>query len=204
MVVGFLVGEARAEFVEQASRWLDRIGDPAGPLGGYTDQPISHVAQAIFRLRLAGLPRCTAQSIELNAVAFSAIAGQQVDVLDGEVQFGIAAILQFQGVVRRALHVEGLEALITRDPVIDVHHQIARGQRRRLRQEVGRPATLAGPGQPVTQNVGFRDHRQVIGLKAVIQRQDDPLRGLGIRSARCVPVGCKRQGLQAMIGQHVH
>ena len=52
------------------------------------------------------------------------------------------------------------------DPVVDVHHQVAGGQRRGFGQKVGRAASALGPRQAVPQDVGFGDDRQVAGLEA--------------------------------------
>jgi hypothetical protein len=65
-----------------------------------------------------------------------AIAGEKVDVLDRQVELGLAAVLKLEAVVRRALDVEGAKSLVSADAVVNVDHQIAGGQGGGLREEV--------------------------------------------------------------------
>ena len=129
LVVGLLVGEPGAELVEQALRRLHGVGLFGGPLGGDADQAVGHLSQAFLGLGLARLPRRPAQTVELHALAVGAVAGEQVDVLDRQVQLGLAAVLQLERVVRRALDVEGLQALVSGDTVFVVHDEVAGRQR---------------------------------------------------------------------------
>ena len=142
------------------------LGVLGGARGGDADQALGHLAQAFLGPRLARLPGRAAQPVELHALVVRAVAGQQVDVLDRQVELGLAAVLQLQAVVRRALDVQGLQALVAADAVVDVDDEVARGQRRGLGQEVRRPPALARPRQPVAQDVGLGDDRQVVGLEA--------------------------------------
>ncbi len=109
----------------------------SGAGGGDGDQALGHLAQPLLGPGLARLPGRAAQPVELHALALGAVAGQQVDVLHRQVELGLAAVVQLQAVVRRALHLQGLQALIAADAVVDVHHQVAGRQRRGLGQEVG-------------------------------------------------------------------
>jgi hypothetical protein len=104
--------------------------------------------------------------------------------------------------VRRALDVEGLEALVAADAVVDVDDQVALCQGAGLGQEVGGAALLARPGQAVAQDVGLGDDRQAVGLEAVVQRQHHALRDLGIIGLGRLPVAGIGDLLQAMVGQH--
>ena len=66
----------------------------------------------------------------MHAVALGPVAGQQVDILDRQVELGLAAVLQFQRVVRGALDRSSVfSPFVARDAVVDVHHQIAGRQR---------------------------------------------------------------------------
>ena len=202
LVVRLLVGEAGAELVEQAGRrigLLDRL-QLAG--GGDLDQPLRHLAQALLRFRLAALPAGPAQPVQLHGLAVGAVAGQQVDVLDRQVELGLAAVEQVQAVMRRALHVQRLEALVAADAVVDVHDQVARRQGAGLGQEVGGAALLARPRQPVAEDVGLGDDHQIVGLEPGLQRQHDALRDLRIIGLGRLPVGRERHAAEAMVGHH--
>ena len=60
LIVGFLIGEARAELGEQTRRRRDRIGLAQRPFGGQSDQPLGHGAQTFLGLGLSRLPACAA------------------------------------------------------------------------------------------------------------------------------------------------
>ena len=97
--------------------------------------------------------------------------------------------------MRRPLDVEGLEARIATDAVVDVHHQIARRQGAGLGEEVGGAALLARPGQAVAEDVGLGDDRQIVGLEPGLQRQDHPLRDLRIGRLGRLPIRGERDAL---------
>ena len=81
LVVGFLVGEARGEFVGRAGRDREprRLAQLA--LGRDLDQLVGDLADAVLQPRLAGLPAGAAEPIELDAGVLRAVARQQLDVL---------------------------------------------------------------------------------------------------------------------------
>ena len=130
LVVRLLVGEAGAELVEHALRRVGLFHRLQLAGGGDLDQALGHDPQAFLGLGLATLPGRAAQLVQLHALGIGgAVAGQQVDVLDRQIELGLAAVHQVQAVVRRALDVEGLEALVAADAVIDVDDQVARRER---------------------------------------------------------------------------
>ena len=145
LIVGLFVREAGAEFVEQAVRRLDRLGGLQRACGGDGDQALGHLAQPFLGAGLTRLPAGAAQAVELDAVALGAVAGQQVDVLHRQVELTIGRVVDFQAVVGRVLDGEGLQALVAADAVVDVDHQVALGQGRRLGQEVGGAPAAARP-----------------------------------------------------------
>ena len=104
--------------------------------------------------------------------------------------------------MRRVLNVEGLQAFITADAVLDMDNQVAWRQGRGLGQEVGRPTALAWPRQAVAQDVGLGDDRQLVGLESGLQRQHHALRRLRVSRLGRLPVGRQRDLRQAVIGQH--
>ena len=174
LVVRLLIGEAGAEFGEQARRRYHGLGLAQRALGRQGDQPLGHGAQALLGLGLPRLPTRAAQPVQLNPVGVRAVTGQKVNVFNRQVKFALTGVQQLQAVVRRLLDVQRLQALVPPDAVIQVHDQIAGRQRRSLRQEVGRPTLLARPRQPISQNIGLGDHRDVVGDEAMLDRQHAP------------------------------
>ena len=110
--------------------------------------------------------------------------------------------MQLQAIVRRPHHVQGLQTRVASDPVIDVHHQVAGGERRGLGQEIGGPAPAARAGQAVAENVGLGDHRQAVGFESGVERQDGALRSLRVGGLGGLPIGGQGDALQSMVGQH--
>ena len=104
--------------------------------------------------------------------------------------------------MRRLLDLQGLQAFVAADAVIDVDHEVAGRERRRLGQEVLRPPAPARPRQPVAQDVGLGDDRQVVGLEPRLQRQHHPLRPFRIRRLGRLPIGGEGDVLQPVVGQH--
>ena len=76
-------------------------------------------------LGLAGLPGCAAQAVQLDPLVFGTVTREKVDILNRQIQFCFAAVLQFQRVVRCALNVQGLQPQIARNTVVDVNHQVS-------------------------------------------------------------------------------
>ena len=207
LVVRLVVGEAGAELVEQARRRIDLVGALQLPGGGDADQALGHLSQALLRPGLARLPGRAAQTVQLHPLGVRAVAGQQVDVLHRQIELGLAPVLQVEAVMRRAVDVQGPQARIAADAVVDVNHQIARRQGRGFGQEVLRPALASRPGQTVPQDVGFGNHRQAVGDEPVIHRQDRPLHRLGPGSGDAeglgvAPVGGQAHGAQPVIAEH--
>jgi hypothetical protein len=202
LIFRLLVGEAGAELVEHPVRRVYGLGLAGGAFGGDADQADGHLAQPILGPRLARLPSSAAQAVEDGAFGIRAVTGEQVDVLDRQVELGLAAVLQFERVVRRTLNVEGLQALVAADAVVDVDDQVALGQGRGLGQEVGRPPLSAWPRQAVAQDVGLGHDGQAVGLEPGLQRQDHALGNLRIGGSRGVPIGREADVLQTMVGQH--
>ena len=111
-------------------------------------------------------------------------------------------IFQRQALVRRPGGGDRLQPQVAPDPVVQMHHQVAGGQRLVLGQEVLGPAALAGPAdQPVAEHVLLRDHGDaaiITGtLEALLQPPDHQVdAGLHI-----LPAFRRARALQPMIGQ---
>ena len=134
--------------------FLDRVGRARR---GDGDQTRGHLAKTLLRFRLARLPRGAAQPVERDIVALGPVAGQQVDVFDRQIELGVARIVKFEAVVRRAHDVESLQTRVAPDPMLHVNDEIGRGQGRRLGEEVGRAPPAPGPRQAIAKNVSLGD-----------------------------------------------
>ena len=138
LIVGLLVGKAGAELVVEA-----RGDGEAGrlvqlPLGRDLDQGAGDLADAVLHPRFARLPGAAAEPVELDVVAFGAVARQQLDVLDRQEQLVAAGVMNFQTIVRRAGGLDGAQAMEAADAVVDVDDQIAGGEARHLGDEIFR------------------------------------------------------------------
>ena len=204
LVVGFLVGEARGEFVRRAGlhHELRRLAQFA--LGRDLDQRVGDFADAVLQPRLSVLPAGAAEPIELDAGVLGAVARQKLDVLDRQVELGAFGVVDFQAVVRRAGRFDVLQSDEPPDAVIDMHDEIAGGEARHLGDEIVRTLRRTPrPHQPVAQDVLLADDGGVGGLEAAFEPQHRE-RDLGLRQRqRLEPRLDRRQVVQTMLGQHV-
>ena len=100
LVVGLLIGEA----VDEGGVAASGFGDHAGARGahrGDLDELARNLADPLLHPRLAPLPRLAAEAVERDALALAAVAGQQLDVLDRDVELVAARIFERDAVVRR-------------------------------------------------------------------------------------------------------
>ena len=102
-----------------------------------------------------------------------AVAAQQLDVLDRQIELGVVGVLDLDAVVRRAHRLDLLEAEEAADAVIDVDDEIAGREAGRLGQRVRRLLAPLRPQQPLAEDVLLGQHDQVVGLEAVLERQHD-------------------------------
>ena len=170
LVLGFLVGEAGAEFVVRPV--LDgELRRLAGlPLGRDLDQLVGDLADAALHPRLARLPGAAAEAVEVDDGFFRAVAREQLGVLDRQEQLVAAGVVDFEAIVRRAGRFDRAQPDEPADAVIDMHDQIAGGEARRLGDEILRPPRRAArPHQPVAEDVLLADDRGVGGLEAAFE-----------------------------------
>ena len=172
LVLGLGIGEAGAELLPGVVVLrLQHRALAQRAFGGDADQPVGHVADPRLQPGLLRLPRPAAEPVEQALLV--AVARQELDVLDRQVEPVAAGVLQRQALVRRAHRGDGLEPLVAPDAVVDVDHQIARREAGRLGQEVvGALAPAGRADQPVAQHVLLGDHRQPRRLEAVLERPD--------------------------------
>ena len=125
LVLGFVIGKARAELVIETGlhRQFRRFVQIA--LGGDLDQFAGDLADAVLQPRFARLPAAAAEPVELDIGLVGAEARQQLDVLDRQEQLGVGGIMQFEAVMRRAGDFQRLQADEAADAVLDMDHEIA-------------------------------------------------------------------------------
>ena len=100
LVVRFLVGEAVDELRERTVR----LGDRARPCRtdrGRPDELARDLPDPLLHARLATLPCFAAEAVERDAFVLAAVPGQELDVLNGNVELVAARILQRHAVVGR-------------------------------------------------------------------------------------------------------
>ena len=101
LVLGLLVREARHELVERA---LGRRHDGCLPQLAqrrHLDQFGGDLADALLEAGLARLPGDAAELIELHGAFGRAVARQELDVLDRQIELGALRVGDLQAVVRR-------------------------------------------------------------------------------------------------------
>ena len=80
LVRRLLVGKAGAEFVVEAFRDGEARRGVRHPLGGDADELAGHLAHALLQPRLARLPACSAEPVELAGLR--AVARQELEIFD--------------------------------------------------------------------------------------------------------------------------
>ena len=109
LIVRLLIGKFGAEFVIKALRRIDRLDLLQLARGRDTDQLCRDLAHALLHARFSALPARAAETIKLCGGIVGAVARQQLDVLHRQKQLA-AVILQFEAIMRRVQHVDGLQA----------------------------------------------------------------------------------------------
>ncbi len=173
LVLGFLIGEARAELVidMRLHRHFRRFMQM--PLGRDLDQFAGDLADAVLELGLARLPAAAAQPIQFDIGVVGAVARQQFDVFDRQEQLCFGGIMQFEAVMRRAADLDRLQADKAPDAVLDMDHEIAGRKARDLGDEVIElAACLARPHQAVAEDVLLADDGEFVGLETAFHADD--------------------------------
>ena len=177
LVVGLGIGEAGAELLPGVV--VGRREDGALPeraLGGDADEALGHVADAALEAGLLRLPGAAAEPVEQALLV--AVAGEELDVLDRQVELVAAGVFESEALVRGAHGGDGLEALVAADAVVDVDDEIARGEAGGLGEEVlGALAAARGADQPVAEDVLLGDDGEARRLEAVLERPDGEAEG---------------------------
>ena len=171
LIIRFGIRKTGAESVPHTRRRLQHRCLAQRALCGHADQLVSDFANALFQFGLFGLPRAAAQTVQQPL--FVAVARQQLNVFDRQIQFCVVGIFQRQAFMRSTRRRDHFHAQISSDPVIDMNNQVTRRQRLCFGQEVfGAPFALGRADQTVAQNILFRNHCHLIGFEALIQTPD--------------------------------
>ena len=205
LIVGFLVGKPRDEFVVGARWRAQGRGLTQSAQRRDLDQLVGDLAQAFLQPRLARLPREPAEAVDLAVALVGAIARQQLDVFDRQEQLVAAGIDKLEAVVRRAERGDRLQTGEAADAVVSMDDEIADREARRFGQHIGGAAlTLFLPDEPIAENVLLGDHREVRGFEALLDAEHRER--CDVRRHR-LHVG-ERLGLarvlEAMIGEQRH
>src|SRR5690606_13283987 len=101
--------------------------------------------QALLEFRLARLPGAAAEPVEHGFGSFGAIARQEFDVLDRQIESALAGIVDLEAVVRRSGGLDRLQADEAANAMIGMDDNVAGRKRRRFGDEVGSPLALLRP-----------------------------------------------------------
>jgi hypothetical protein len=95
------------------------------PQRRHLDEIGGDLADALLEAGLARLPGDAAEPIELNGALRRAVARQELDVLDRQIELGALRVGDLQAVVRGAERGNRGEAVEAADAVVGVHDEIA-------------------------------------------------------------------------------
>ena len=144
LVFRFIIREACGEFVIETIRrnQCRRMAHHAGRSDA--DKLVGHIQQALLQLGLAHLPRAAAQLVQMRFGSIRAVAGQQVDVFDGQEQLCLIGIMQLQASPWRTRCLDRLQPYKAANAVFGVNDQRAFIKPRNFGNEIR--ATLAALG----------------------------------------------------------
>ena len=204
LVVGFGIGEARAELVVGARRRHHDRRRLEGALGRDLDQRIGHVAQAALEARLARLPCLPAQLVERRRGLARAVARQHLDVFDRHEEPIAVGIGEPEAIVRRAHGRYGFEPFVAPDAVIDMDHEIARRELGCVRDDL---LGLAPPAlrarQTLPEYVLLADDDELRRREAMLDPEHDQRDGIVRKLARLLPAIRHGERGHAMLGEQM-
>ncbi len=201
LILGLVVREAGGEFLVQAGRRREAGASAHRAPGGDLDQLARNLADSFLNPGLPGLPAEAAELVEGHLAFGSAVAGEDIEVLDRHEQLVAALVDQAQAIVRRTAELEGDKAIVAADAVVVVDDEIALAERADVGDElIAAPGFSRGPAEPVADDVGLGQDRDLGGREAVLERQHRERRPA--RRIRVVPALDPVQAQDAVIGQH--
>ena len=204
LIVGFLVGKARAELVVETFRHgeLRRLAEL--PRGGDAHELRRHLADAGLETRFPRLPAEPAEAVEFGRRFLVAVAREQFEVFDRQEQPVAAVIVDLQAIVRRAQRLDGFQSGEAADAVIDMDDEIASGETGELGDEiVGAALAAARAREPVAKNVLLGNDRGVAALETGLEAEHGEAEGALRESARLVEVRDRPKIGEPVVQQHV-
>src|SRR5205823_10715282 len=112
------------------------------------------LADALLHPRLAPLPRLAAEAVERDALALVAVAREQFDIFDRQIELVAAGIFERDAVVRHLADGDLRQPFVAADAVVGMDDEIARRERRQLLEERrGRLALAAAAHEAVAEHV---------------------------------------------------
>ena len=203
LVLGFVIDETGGKFLvkplggDQFGGLVQRAG------GGNLDQSMRHLADALLHFGLAGLPCPAAQPVKRGIRIFRAVARQQFQIFHRQKQPVAARIMQLDAIMGRARRLDVFQADKTADPVLDMHHQIARRQRADFGNHILRTAVALGAAhQTVAQNILLGYHHQPVGLEAAFEPPDHGCGFARLQSGNFGEARHRFERFDAVIVQH--
>ena len=109
---------------------------------------------AFLELCLAALPGFTAKLVERDGPIRIAVAGEDVDIFDRNIEAIAASVGQRNAIMRALPDRYRSQPFVTANAMLDVDDQVARRQRRHFRKEsIGALSVLAPANEAVAQNI---------------------------------------------------
>jgi len=93
--------------------------------GGSAQQFVRDQADALFELRAPPLPRFAAEPVERQRLVRRAVAGEDVDILDRDVELVAPGIFQHHAIVLAPADSDRFEPEILPDPVLDMDDEVS-------------------------------------------------------------------------------
>ncbi len=207
LVGGFFVGEGGAEG-GIVSAWVAKGMTLARGTAGINIQQLGgHIAHLFGGLAFGFAPLVRAQAVQRGTVVIAAaVAGNQVQVGDRYIEFGLLGIFQLQKLGGLTINGQGGEPPVAADSMVDVHHGCTFAQFGQVTDDqfagvfAGFVAALA-LADALTKQGAFRDHCQCIQQQAFGQRGDTDAKrfvaGEKLRPASDF-MGCELDALQQL------
>ncbi len=180
LVGGLLEREAGAEGRVVGRRVGEGMALARRTSGIDVEQLGGHVAHLLGGLALGFLPGLRAQAVQRRqGIVAAGVAGDQVQVGHRHVQLGVLGVFEGEEFCRLAVDLQGGQAQVAPDPVVDVHHRRAFAQLGEVLDDrvVGHLAALLATAtlhHALTEQRAFGHQRdgRVLQQQAVFQRRD--------------------------------
>ena len=169
LVVGFLVRKAAAKPIINGRLRQHFLALSHGARRRGFNQLLGNQFQLFFQPAFTDLPSRATQPVERDRHIIAAKAAQQVNVFNRQKKARITVINKFQTIMRRAAHINRLQALKPANAMFDMHHMVALAEAGGFGQEVFRPFTVARTHHAVAKNILLGDDGQILRYKPVLK-----------------------------------